>query len=110
VSLALYMGSYLVSAAEDLVWIPAGYLHRRFVGWTRGADRDAQLLIAAVLQRVQQPWRPNPVGSDLGNPGDLVSYLIRPRCRQLTPKRSLVRSQYRLRKYLRTLFAVSPID
>jgi hypothetical protein len=50
VSLALYMGSYLVSAAEDLVWIPAGYLHRRFVGWTRAADRDAQLLTTAVQQ------------------------------------------------------------
>lgn len=34
-SLAIYMGSYLVWAAEDLVWVPAGRLHERFVGWTR---------------------------------------------------------------------------
>ncbi|MEU5942661.1 hypothetical protein ABZ807_26610 [Micromonospora sp. NPDC047548] len=35
VSLALYMGSYFVWAAEDLAWLPAGTLHRRFVGWVR---------------------------------------------------------------------------
>ena len=35
VSLAIYMSSYLVWAAEDLVWMPAGTLHRRFVGWVR---------------------------------------------------------------------------
>ncbi|MET7946088.1 hypothetical protein [Micromonospora sp. NPDC005324] len=35
VSLALYMGSYLVWAAEDLTWVPAGLLHRRFLGWVR---------------------------------------------------------------------------
>lgn len=35
VSLALYMSSHLVSAAQDLVWIPAGRLHHRFLGWTR---------------------------------------------------------------------------
>lgn len=32
---ALYMGSYLVWAAEDLTWVPAGLLHRRFLGWVR---------------------------------------------------------------------------
>lgn len=35
VSLAIYMGSYLVWAAEDLSWVPAGGLHQRFVGWVR---------------------------------------------------------------------------
>ncbi|WP_319463763.1 hypothetical protein [Micromonospora sp. RTP1Z1] len=35
VSLALYMGAYLVWAAEDLVWVPAGGLYQRFVGWVR---------------------------------------------------------------------------
>ena len=35
VSLALYMGAQLVRAAEDLIWAPAGTLHRRFLGWLR---------------------------------------------------------------------------
>ncbi|WP_436970454.1 hypothetical protein [Micromonospora tulbaghiae] len=35
VSLALYLGSYLVQATEDMPWTPAGVLHRRFLGWTR---------------------------------------------------------------------------
>jgi hypothetical protein len=35
VSLALYMGSYLVWAAQDLSWIPACGLHQRFLGWVR---------------------------------------------------------------------------
>ncbi|WP_301547991.1 hypothetical protein [Micromonospora sp. C95] len=35
VSLALYLGGYLVQAAEDMPWAPAGALHRRLVGWTR---------------------------------------------------------------------------
>lgn len=39
VSLALYLGFYLVQAAEDMAWMPAGPLHRRFLGWTRKADR-----------------------------------------------------------------------
>ncbi|MFE9203207.1 hypothetical protein [Micromonospora sp. NPDC007230] len=39
VSLALYLGSYLVQATEDMPWTPAGVLHRRFVGWTREAAR-----------------------------------------------------------------------
>ena len=47
VSLALYLGSYLVQAAQDLAWIPAGTLHRRFLGWTREADE----MTPAVQQR-----------------------------------------------------------
>ncbi|MBQ0993038.1 hypothetical protein [Micromonospora sp. H61] len=39
VSLALYLGSYLVQATEDMPWTPAGVLHRRFLGWTREADQ-----------------------------------------------------------------------
>ncbi|MCI4064907.1 hypothetical protein MRQ36_20980 [Micromonospora sp. R77] len=35
VSLALYLGSCLVSATEDLTWVPTGLLHRRFLGWVR---------------------------------------------------------------------------
>lgn len=35
VSLALYLGSHLVQAAEDMPWTPAGVLHHRFLGWTR---------------------------------------------------------------------------
>ncbi|MEU4716437.1 hypothetical protein AB0F73_22685 [Micromonospora purpureochromogenes] len=35
VSLALYMGAQLVRAAPDLSWVPAGVLHRRFLGWIR---------------------------------------------------------------------------
>ncbi|WP_199236106.1 hypothetical protein [Micromonospora sp. S4605] len=41
VSLALYLGSYLVQAAEDMPWTPAGALHRRFIGWTRQTSRPA---------------------------------------------------------------------
>ena len=37
VSLALYLGAYLVQATEDMPWAPSGALHRRFVGWTREA-------------------------------------------------------------------------
>ena len=37
VSLALYLGAYLVQAAQDMPWTPAGVLHRRFLGWTREA-------------------------------------------------------------------------
>lgn len=35
VSLALYMGAQLVRAAADLHWLPAGAMHRRFLGWVR---------------------------------------------------------------------------
>jgi len=41
VSLALYLGSYLVQATEDMPWTPAGVLHRRFLGWAREVDRPA---------------------------------------------------------------------
>ncbi|MET8231183.1 hypothetical protein ABZS77_10960 [Micromonospora sp. NPDC005298] len=47
VSLALYLGSYLVQATEDLPWTSAGVLHRRFLGWTREADPSTP----AVQQR-----------------------------------------------------------
>ncbi|MFF0255555.1 hypothetical protein ACFYPW_23985 [Micromonospora zamorensis] len=40
-SLGLYMGSYLVWAAEDLTWVPAGLLHRRFLGWVRFGNTNA---------------------------------------------------------------------
>ncbi|MFI1192721.1 hypothetical protein ACH4T9_05565 [Micromonospora sp. NPDC020750] len=33
IALALYMGSYLVAASQDMSWAPAGTLHRRFLGW-----------------------------------------------------------------------------
>ncbi|MBO4205841.1 hypothetical protein [Micromonospora echinofusca] len=35
VSLALYLGAQLVVASQDLPWVPAGDLHRRFLGWLR---------------------------------------------------------------------------
>ncbi|WP_255474541.1 hypothetical protein [Micromonospora sp. AMSO31t] len=35
VSLALYLGAQLVRASADLHWLPAGVLHRRFLGWVR---------------------------------------------------------------------------
>ena len=57
VSLALYLGSYLVQAAEDLTWVPAGALHRRFLGWTRETGGTAP----AVQQRstATVPAEPN---------------------------------------------------
>ncbi|MDG4750320.1 MULTISPECIES: hypothetical protein [Micromonospora] len=47
VSLALYLGAYLVQATEDMPWTPAGVLHCRFLGWTRAADQP----MPAVQQR-----------------------------------------------------------
>ncbi|MET8043423.1 hypothetical protein ABZU25_21480 [Micromonospora sp. NPDC005215] len=38
VSLAFYLGSYLVQATEDMPWTPAAVLHSRFLGWTREAE------------------------------------------------------------------------
>ncbi|MEU5526011.1 flavin reductase [Micromonospora chersina] len=35
VSLALYLATQLVDATQDLTHVPAGHLHRRFLGWTR---------------------------------------------------------------------------
>ncbi|MEU6074904.1 hypothetical protein [Micromonospora sp. NPDC047074] len=35
ISLSLYLGAQLVRASEDLTWVPAGALHRRFLGWRR---------------------------------------------------------------------------
>jgi hypothetical protein len=74
VSLALYMGAYLVSAAEDLVGIPSGYLHRRFVGWTRAAHRDAQPLTAAAQQPTQQPVGPRRTTTNPSSPRDRMPY------------------------------------
>ncbi|MET8203325.1 hypothetical protein ABZX58_27995 [Micromonospora taraxaci] len=55
VSLALYLGSYLVQTTEDMHWAPAGVLHRRFLGWTR----DAELPDPAVQQPCQSaPAKP----------------------------------------------------
>ncbi|MBO4210340.1 flavin reductase [Micromonospora echinofusca] len=36
VSLAVYLAGKLVEAAADLTHVPAGRLHARIVGWTRG--------------------------------------------------------------------------
>ncbi|MEH0846176.1 hypothetical protein V6U81_27735 [Micromonospora sp. CPCC 205711] len=47
VSLALYLGAYLVQATEDMPWTPAGVLYRRFLGWVRAADPSTP----AVQQR-----------------------------------------------------------
>lgn len=33
VSLALYLGSCLVAASQDMTWTPAGTLRQRFLGW-----------------------------------------------------------------------------
>ena len=35
VSLALYMGSCLVAASQDMGWANAGTLHHRLLGWLR---------------------------------------------------------------------------
>lgn len=35
VSLDIHLRTWFAHAAQDLVWVPAGWLHRRFVGWTR---------------------------------------------------------------------------
>ncbi|MFG2103565.1 hypothetical protein ACGFJ5_23550 [Micromonospora echinaurantiaca] len=55
-SLALYLGSYLVQAAEDMPWTPAGVLHRRFLGWVRAADPSTP----AVQQRSTATVRAEP--------------------------------------------------
>ena len=39
VSLAMYLGRCLVDASADLPDLPAGDLHRRFIGWLR-AERN----------------------------------------------------------------------
>ncbi|WP_405430852.1 flavin reductase [Micromonospora sp. NBC_00617] len=35
VSLALYLAAQLVEATQDLIHVPAGRLHYRFLGWMR---------------------------------------------------------------------------
>ena len=54
VSLALYLGAHLVQATEDMYWMPAGGLHRRFFGWTREA---AQPLPAVLQESAAEPDR-----------------------------------------------------
>ncbi|MEV6815675.1 hypothetical protein [Micromonospora sp. NPDC051296] len=48
VSLALYLGAYLIQAAEDMPGAPAGTLHRRFIGWTREPPEVQQRSTATV--------------------------------------------------------------
>ncbi|WP_018587663.1 hypothetical protein [Salinispora arenicola] len=50
VSLAFYLGTQLVRAAEDMPRIPAGILHQRFLGWTRDTY---QTKAAGLRQRPQ---------------------------------------------------------
>ncbi|MDG4797984.1 hypothetical protein [Micromonospora sp. WMMD1082] len=75
VSLALYLGAYLVQAAEDMPWTSAGALHRRFIGWTRQPPE------------VQQRCRSDQIGTSATSPDDLGRHPVRPACRQFTPKR-----------------------
>ncbi|WP_433528783.1 hypothetical protein ACQPYA_20885 [Micromonospora sp. CA-263727] len=70
VSLALHLGAYLVQGTENMPW-------------------------GKYSSEVQQPCQPSPTGTSATRPNDLASSLIRPACRKFTPKRSLVRSQYR---------------
>jgi hypothetical protein len=35
VALSIYLGAFLVHASTDLRYVPAGWLHNRFVGWAR---------------------------------------------------------------------------
>ncbi|MEU1812855.1 hypothetical protein ABZ481_20500 [Micromonospora aurantiaca] len=59
VSLALYLGSYLVQATEDMPWTPAGVLHRRFLGWTReAADGGVTVAGSAPGRGSSPPSRP----------------------------------------------------
>ncbi|SDZ35510.1 hypothetical protein SAMN05444365_11132 [Micromonospora pattaloongensis] len=41
-SLAIYMGTHLLTAMEDMKWAPAGPLHRRFLGWVQPPRRIAR--------------------------------------------------------------------
>lgn len=116
VSLALYLGSYLVQAAEDMPRTPAGALHHRFIGWTRrilevqqrstatmpaGPNRDApqQANPARKPQpkRVRSPTRSpcrlpdaNQHGSE--NPGNVISpFPLRHRPNRSLPRRHRLR-------------------
>lgn len=51
-SLAIYLGTLFVQASQDLQYVPAGWLHNRFVGWIHRLDPDrpsnaVQILINA---------------------------------------------------------------
>ena len=56
VSLTLYLGSYFVCAAEDLHWVPAGALHRRFLGWIREADQATPAVQQRSTATVPATW------------------------------------------------------
>ncbi len=63
VSLALYLGAYLVQAAEDMPWTPAGVLHRRFLGWSRtGRPIDASSTASRYSNRATRT-RPRPASA-----------------------------------------------
>ena len=55
VSLALYLGSYLIQATEDMPWTPAGVLHRRFLGWTCSRSRSCAIPKLTVRVRFPSP-------------------------------------------------------
>ncbi|MER7992232.1 hypothetical protein [Micromonospora chalcea] len=68
VSLALYLGAYLVQATEDMPWTPAGVLHRRFLGWTRESGH-----LTPVVQQGGAATVPAEPGRDEPSPGPLTS-------------------------------------
>jgi hypothetical protein len=49
VSLGLYLGQYVVVAAEDLRHVPSGWLHNRFVGWIRTDEQAPPYTSVDVL-------------------------------------------------------------
>ncbi|MEU2613533.1 hypothetical protein ABZ570_18390 [Micromonospora sp. NPDC007271] len=57
VSLALYLGSYLIQATEDMPWTPAGVLHRRFLGWARAVPAVQQRSTATVPAELDRDAR-----------------------------------------------------
>ncbi|MGC1209863.1 MAG: hypothetical protein WA890_01135 [Micromonospora sp.] len=56
VSLALYLGSYLVQATENMPWTPAGVLHRRFLGWIRQVERSTPAVQQRSTATVPATW------------------------------------------------------
>lgn len=50
-SLGLYLGNYLVFAAEDLRHVPAGWLHNRFVAWHRHLEEPMPYTSIDILVR-----------------------------------------------------------
>lgn len=73
VSLALYLGSYLIQAAEDMPWTPAGVLHRRFLGWVRAADSSTAASTAAKYSN-----HASRTGPRRASAGRMTSYDARP--------------------------------